>query len=159
MYSRLPGDRIPGARKIGWPGGSPKATLCIALIFFVCFVAVKAFVGTIHGPGDPELTKNVHLELVDWHIVGLWVINSPCCWFRVANYNNVPIKNVTIRYKTFGYSGELLSEGTYTLAGSQASEYVVKAGSVKNFIEQYIGLVALESDMLQVELVSVERAR
>jgi hypothetical protein len=153
MHSRLPGER-----KIGWPGGSRKATIIMAVIFLSCVIAVKSFVGSIHGPGDPELTKNVHLELVDWHIVGLWVINSPCCWIRVANYNNVPVKNVTIRYKTFGYRGEMLNESTYTLSGATPADAVVKAGSVKNFIEQYIGLVALESDMLSVELVSVERA-
>ena len=149
--------RLPGERKIGWPGGSRKATLVLVAIFLIGFVVLKGFVGSIHGPGDPELTKNVHLELVDWHIVGLWVMNCPCCWVRVANYNDVPVKNVTIRYKTFGYKGEKLTEGTYTLSGATPADAVVKAGSVKNFIEQYIGLVELESDMLSVELVSVER--
>ncbi|MBZ0294613.1 MAG: hypothetical protein K8L99_18760, partial [Anaerolineae bacterium] len=65
--------------------------------------------------GNKELAKNIHLELVDWHIVGLWVINCPVCWIRVNNYNNVPIKNVCFRYKTFGYDGELLTVGTYTI--------------------------------------------
>lgn len=100
--------------------------------------------------GDPELTKNVYIELVDWHIVGLWVINCPCCWIRVKNYNNVPIKDVCFRYRTYGYDGELLTVGTYKL------EYDVPAGGIKNCIEQYIGLVDLESDMLSLEIVSVE---
>ncbi|MBX3072897.1 hypothetical protein KF707_10015 [Candidatus Obscuribacterales bacterium] len=149
--------RLPGERKIGWPGGSRKRFLVYSMLLLFAFFGIKLFVGTIHGPPDEELKRNVHLELVDWHIVGLWVINSPCCWVRVANYNDVPIKNITIRYKTFGYRGEPLDVGTYTLSGAQASDYVVKPRSVKNFIEQYIGLVALESDMLSVELLSVER--
>ncbi|MCA9802564.1 MAG: hypothetical protein KC777_11400 [Cyanobacteria bacterium HKST-UBA02] len=99
---------------------------------------------------DAALTRNVRLELVDWHIVGLWVINCPNCWFRVENYNEVPIKNVTLRYKTYGYNGELLDTGTYTMDGE------VGPGRAKNFIEQYLGLVNLESDMLSVELVSVD---
>lgn len=109
--------------------------------------------GGCGGPelhADAALTRNVRLELVDWHIVGLWVINCPCCWFRVENYNDVPIKNVTFRYKTYGYNGELLTTGTYTMEGE------VAPGRAKNFIEQYIGLVDLESDMLSVELVSVD---
>ena len=103
---------------------------------------------TCHG--DPELTKNVYLELVDWHIVGLWVINCPVCWIRVKNYNNVPIKNVCFQYKTYGYEGELLTTGTYKL------EYDVPARGLKNCIEQYVGLVDLESDMLSIDLLSVE---
>lgn len=151
-------SRIPSESKVGWPDGSKKKRIIlIASLLLVIYIGFKMFVGTFHGPGDPELTKNVHIELVDWHIVGLWVINSPCCWIRVANYNNVPVKNVTIKYKTFGYKGEQLSEGTYTLSSATPADAVVKAGSVKNFIEQYIGLVDLESDMLMVELVSVER--
>jgi len=152
MHSRLPSER-----KIGWPGGSPKRTLVIVAVLLIGYIGLKMFLGSFKGPGDPELTKNVHLELVDWHIVGLWVINSPCCWVRVANYNNVPVRNVKIRYKTFGYRGEQLTEGTYYLSGATPADATVKAGSMKNFIEQYIGLVDLESDMLSIELVSVER--
>ena len=100
--------------------------------------------------GDPNLTKNVYIELVDWHIVGLWVINCPVCWIRVSNYNNVPVKNVCFQYKTYGYQGELLTVGTYKIEGE------VNVGQAKNFIEQYVGLVDLESDMLSIELLSVE---
>ena len=105
---------------------------------------------------SPELAKKVYVELVDWHIVGLWVINCPCCWIRVVNYNNVPVKNIRIRYKTYGYNGELLTNHTYTLERDKP-EGVVGPGAAKNFIEQYIGQCDLESDVLSVELESVEQ--
>lgn len=35
-------------------------------------------------------------------------------------------------------------------------EYEIKPQQAKNCVEQYIGLVDLESDMLSLELVSVE---
>ncbi len=130
--------------------------ILITLSIYFVFKLVMGCHGPM-GPGDPELTKNVHIELVDWHIVGLWVMNCPCGWVRVANYNHEPVKNVRIRYKTFGYKGELLNEGIYTLSGATPADAVVKAGSVKNFIEQYMGLVDLESDMLSIELVSVDK--
>ena len=124
------------------------------LLPLVVFLVVSASsLSGCSGPpcnGDPELTKNVYLELVDWHVVGLWVINCPVCWIRVKNYNNVPIKNVCFRYKTYGYEGELLTVGTYKM------EYEINPQQAKNCIEQYIGLVDLESDMLSLELVSVE---
>ncbi len=97
-----------------------------------------------------ELSKNVHVELIDWHIAGLWIINCPVCWVRVSNYNNVPVKEVCIRFRTFGYDGKVLSEGTYTMEGT------VGPVSVKNFMEQTVGVVDIESDMLSVDLVSVE---
>src|ERR1700729_1605398 len=55
---------------------------------------------------DPELSKNVRIELVDWHVSGLWVINSPVCWFRVYNYNAKPITDITINYETFDFEGK-----------------------------------------------------
>lgn len=117
----------------------------------VIVIAIQALLTcTKLGPGDPRLSKNVYVELVDWHIVGLWVINCPCCWIRVTNYNNVPIKNVRIRYKTFGFNGELLTQDYFTIDGH------VGAGESKNFIEQYIGNVDLESDSLIIEIVSVD---
>ncbi|MBX9770748.1 MAG: hypothetical protein K2X29_05225 [Candidatus Obscuribacterales bacterium] len=132
--------------------GKPGAVRVLLIAALCLLFATNALSGCsmAHGKGR-NLAKNVYLELVDWHIVGLWVINTPCCWIRVANYNDVPIKNITIRYKTYGYEGQLLTTGTYTL------EYEVAPGSVKNFIEQYIGLVDLESDMLSVEVESVEQ--
>lgn len=123
----------------------------LPLLLFVAITATS--LSGCSGPachGDANLTKNVYLELVDWHIVGLWVINCPVCWIRVSNYNNVPIKNVCFQYKTYGYQGELLTVGTYKIEGE------VNVGQAKNFIEQYIGLVDLESDMLSLELLSVE---
>ncbi len=132
------------------------AAILICLSMYFVFKLMVGCHGPL-GPGDPELTKNVHVELVDWHIVGLWVMNCPNAWVRVANYNNEPVKNVRIRYKTFGYKGELLNEGTCTLTSAMPADAVVKSGSVKNFIEQYFGLVDLESDMLSIELVSVDK--
>ena len=151
-------SKLFSQRKFGHSGDRKATVVLFLLVALIAFFTLRMLHSCIgHGPGDRELAKNVHLELVDWHIVGLWVMNCPCCWIRVANYNDVPVKNVCIRYKTFGYNGEQLSEGTYTLSGATPADATVKAGSVKNFIEQYIGLVDLESDMLQVELVSVDR--
>jgi len=103
---------------------------------------------------DPELTKNVRVELLDWHVSGLWVINSPVCWFKVYNYNNVPITDITVTYQTFDFDGKVLDKGTYTLldAGEPA---VVQANSPKNCVEQYVGIVSLESDKLSTALKGV----
>ncbi|HEY9714361.1 MAG TPA: hypothetical protein V6C72_12900 [Chroococcales cyanobacterium] len=100
--------------------------------------------------GDAELTKNVYIELVDWHISGLWVINCPVAWIRVRNYNNRPVKEITIQYNTFDVEGKPLNQGTMTIENS-----TVGAGQVKNFAEQYVGLVDLRSEKLSVKLVSV----
>jgi hypothetical protein len=105
------------------------------------------------GPqGNEALTKNTYIELVDWHISGLWVINAPVAWVRVKNYNNVPIKDVTFQYSTFDFDGSLLDQANYTCEGE------VPPGQVKNFIEQYLGLVNLRSQKLMVKLVSVTQA-
>ncbi len=152
-------DIPSGEQQFGKKRSSRKATIVALALLVTLFLSIKELSGCIgHGPGDPELTKNIHLELVDWHIVGLWVMNCPCGWVRVANYNKVPVKNVRVRFKTFGYNGEQLNESTYILSGATPADGTVKAGGVKNFIEQYMGLVDLESDMLSVELVSVDRA-
>ncbi|HEY9718206.1 MAG TPA: hypothetical protein V6C69_12105 [Trichormus sp.] len=104
------------------------------------------------GPeGNEALQKNIYIELVDWHISGLWVINAPVAWVRVKNYNNVPVKDVTIQYTTFDFDGTQLDQGNTTLG--EGAE--VPAGQVKNFIEQYLGLVNLRSQKLMVKLVSV----
>ncbi|MCC7528015.1 MAG: hypothetical protein IT342_05805 [Candidatus Melainabacteria bacterium] len=100
---------------------------------------------------DAELSKNVYMELVDWHISGLWVINCPVAWMRVLNYNSVPVKNPKVSYATFDFEGKRLSSGTYVMEGE------VPAGQVKNFIEQYLGLVDLHSDKLAVKFIGVER--
>jgi hypothetical protein len=108
--------------------------------------------------GDPALTKNVYLELVDWHVAGLWVINSPVAWVRVANYNQVPVKDITFQYNTYDDDGTPLDQGTYTLTDSDGNSSVVKAGSMKNFIEQYLGTVNLHSMKLRLKLLSVNQA-
>lgn len=99
--------------------------------------------------GNRELTQNTHFELVDWHISGLWVINCPVCWVRVANFNAVPIKNITFQYNTYNFENVPLDEGTYTIEES------VPPGAVRNFIELYVGLVHLESEKLSCKLLSV----
>lgn len=98
---------------------------------------------------DPNLVKNTYLELVDWHVSGLWVINCPVAWVRVTNYNTRPITDITFQYDTYASDGRPLNQGTYPLEG------VVEPGQTKNFIELYLGLVDLESEKLSVKLISV----
>lgn len=102
--------------------------------------------------GDPELTRRTTCQLVDWHISGLMIINAPVAWLRVTNYNSVPIKDVTVQYNTYDTEGHPLSEGTYTIEG------VVQPGTMKNFIELYLGIVDLHSERLTVKLLSVSPA-
>ncbi|MBX9692828.1 MAG: hypothetical protein K2Z81_10620 [Cyanobacteria bacterium] len=122
---------------------------CLTLVILICSTLACTSC-TERKLGSVELAKNVYIELIDWHISGLWIFNCPVVWVRVANYNNVPVKEVCIRFRTFGFDGKVLSEGTYTMEGT------VGPASVKNFMEQTVGVVDLESDMLSVELVSVE---
>jgi hypothetical protein len=61
----------------------------------------------------------------------------------------VPIKDVVLEYRTYDYEGHLLDVGTYALEGE------IGAGSIKNFIEQYLGLVSLHSDKLSIKVVGV----
>ena len=100
--------------------------------------------------GNPELTAKTRLELVDWHITGLLIINCPTAWVRVGNFNSVPIKNITFQYNTFDENGQAMDEGTFTIEDS------VKPGQTKNFIELYLGLVDLHTERLSVKLLSVE---
>ena len=115
-------------------------------------IALSPLHGCTEGLGDTGLTQKTYLELVDWHIAGLWVINCPVAWFRVANYNNVPIKEVTLQYDTYDWDGRHLDTGRHTIPDSS-----VPPGQVKNFIEQYLGLVDLHSERLTVKLISVEK--
>jgi hypothetical protein len=101
--------------------------------------------------GDPQLTGNTRVELVDWHITGLMVINCPVAWVRVANYNNVPIKDVLIQYNTYDEHGTPLDQATYVIEGE------IGPGNIKNFIEQYLGLVNVHSERLSIKLISVKR--
>ena len=121
------------------------------LIVVLSVVATSLSGCSVQVLGDDQLARNVYVELVDWHISGLWIINSPVCWIRAVNYNNVPVKDVRIRFKTFGYNGEVLSSGTYTLEGT------IGPGGVKNYMEQSIGVVDLESDMLSIETDTVQK--
>lgn len=107
------------------------------------------------APGDPELTKNVRLELVDWHISGLMVINSPVAWVRVTNYNPVAIKDITFDYDTYDEEGKPLDHGSFTI--QDPVYHTVYPGEVRDFIELYIGLVNVRTEALRINLVSVAR--
>lgn len=115
------------------------------------FVAISSVLSSCSGPLgiDPVLTRNTYVELVDWHIAGLWVINCPVAWIRVANYNQVPVKDIRIKYYTYDFDGKLLNEGDFMIEDS------VPPGTVRNFIEQYLGLVDLHSDKLSIKMVGV----
>lgn len=102
--------------------------------------------------GEPELTARTQIFLMDWHISGLWVINCPVAWIKVANYNTVPIKEITLQYNTYDAHGRPLDQGTFTIEGT------VGPMQTKNFIELYLGLVDLYSERLSIKLLSVHRA-
>jgi hypothetical protein len=119
-------------------------------VLAICLLSSVMLNGCSTESGDAALTSKVVFELVDWHISGFWVINCPVAWVRIANYNTVPIKNITFEYDTFDVDGKFLDRGTYTIPEGE-----VEPGGVKNFIEQYLGLVSLPSDKLSVKLVSV----
>jgi len=91
---------------------------------------------------------------MDWHISGFWVINSPVAWIRVYNYNDVPIKEVTIQYNTFDEANNPLDQGTYTIdetiLPSQYRQYT-------DCIEKYLGLVSLYTERMSIKLISVQR--
>ncbi len=126
------------------------SVVCAALLLTTFLLTLSVTVtGCTAEPGDSALTANTRVELVDWHISGLWVINCPVCWIRVANYNTVPIKDVTVTYDTYDFDSKPLDHGTYTLDGE------VGPGQVKNFIEQYVGIVGVESDKISVHLSTV----
>jgi hypothetical protein len=120
-----------------------------ASLIFCCLMVCGC--GTAVG-GDAELTKQTYMELVDWHVSGLWVINSPVAWIRVLNYNSVPIHNISFQYNTFDADGTPLDEGTYNI------EDTVQPGQTRNFIELYLGVVNLHSEKLNVKLLAVSRA-
>jgi len=128
--------------------------LLLPLITLFCILPATITACTPDIMFDSTLTKNVRLELLDWHVSGLWVINSPVCWFKVYNYNNQPVTDITIDYQTFDFDGKPLDKGTYTLLDS-GEPSVVQANSPKNCAEQYIGIVSLESDKLSCQLKGV----
>lgn len=135
----------------GPPLLGPRRSILQPLLFVLIVAALVPCLTGCHGSkGDPSLTHNTYLELVDWHIAGLWVINCPVAWVRVANYNPVPIKNITFKYWTYDEVGHQVSDGTFTIEDN------VAPGTVRNFIEQYLGIVDLHSDKLSIKLLHVD---
>jgi len=94
------------------------------------------------------------MVLVDWHISGLGIINSPVAWVRITNYNTVPIEDIVLSYATYDYDGKQLNEGTCPIIDGK-----VPAGQAKDFIELYLGLVDINSEQLSVQLQSVKRGQ
>lgn len=124
--------------------------LLMAICLTVCLVLSACDAGE---PESEQLAKNVQLQLVDWHISGLWVINSPVAWVRVSNYNNVPVHDITFEYKAFAADGRPLDHDTFTIDGT------VPPRSTRNFIELYLGLVDLYTERLSIQLLSVHQVK
>jgi hypothetical protein len=102
---------------------------------------------------DEALSSNVRCELVDWHPANAFgIIRCPIAWIRVTNYNNVPIKHVKVQYLTYDVQGNLLNQDVYELEGG-----TVEPSQVKNYFEQYLGLVNTHSERLGIKLESVDR--
>lgn len=133
-----------------WTGISPFK--CNAILACLTSLLILSSCDAI-DPESEALTQNVALELVDWHISGLWVINSPVAWIRVTNYNQVPIHEITLDYETAATDGRPLDHGSFTIEGS------VGPCTSKNFVELYLGLVDLYSERLSIKLRSVHRAK
>ena len=127
----------------------------LAVVGMACLIAFGAWLyGVITEPREPEVTElyqNTQLELVDWHISGLWVINSPVAWVKVTNNNTVPV-HVCFEYKTYNHEGKQLDRGTFNI------EEPVQPGTTKGFIELYLGLVDLYTERLSVKLMRVRPA-
>ncbi|HEY9777670.1 MAG TPA: hypothetical protein V6C81_28155 [Planktothrix sp.] len=128
-------------------------SLLLAAVIVSCVTA-----GCGPPPVDANLTKNVYLELVDWHVAGLWVINSPVAWIRVANYNQVAVKDITFQYNTYDEDNTPLDEGTFTIIDTEGKSAVLRGGQMHNYIEQYLGVVNLRSQKLRVKLLGVNAA-
>ena len=129
-------------------------TFIYAAVLGNCLLCSHLFIPPPEQPSlESDLVKNTYVELVDWHISGLWVINTPVAWIRVKNYNTVPIKNMLLEYSTFDGNTELLNHGTYEI------EDEIPPRSLKNFFGEYLGLVNLCSDKLSIKLVSVKQAK
>lgn len=123
----------------------------INLVLGLCLLigAGSMLFGCSLPEGDKELTKNCTVELVDWHITGLMVVNCPVAWLKVTNNNSVPVKDITVQYDTYDEGGAHLDVGTFTIEGT------VQPGITKNFIELYLGIVNVHSEKLSVKLLSV----
>lgn len=124
--------------------------LSVALLAVVFCCTLSAC--EIHTPEDEAISQRTQIVLMDWHVAGFWVINSPVAWVRVYNYNQVPIKDITFQYNTFDEEGHPLNQGTFTIEGT------VPPMTSKNFIELYLGLVDLPSQRLSIKILSARRA-
>lgn len=129
-----------------------KSVLLVLTMAVLTLFALK-FANVQHAEtSDQAIANGTTVSLMDWHISGLWVINCPVAWIRVTNRNPVPIKNINFEYRTYTTDGKPLDTGTYEIDGT------VPAQSTRNFIELYLGLVALETERLSIRLLSVKRA-
>ncbi len=129
-------------------------TFIAALPCLVCLTWLSScsyIAGYLPG-GDPELTANTELVLMDWHISGLLIINSPVAWIKVYNHNDVPIKDIYFQYNTYDAAGRPLDQGTYTL------EEEVLPHTQKSFVELYLGLVNVYTEQMSIRLLSVKPA-
>ena len=101
---------------------------------------------------DPELLRHTRLQLMDWHISGLGIINSPVAWVRIWNDNSVAIGDIVLSYATYDYEGHRLSDGTCPIPDAK-----VEPHQRHDYIELYLGLVDLHSEQLSVQIQSVGR--
>jgi hypothetical protein len=116
------------------------------------FLSLTLFGCSGHSQEQQLLSANTAIVLMDWHIAGFWVINSPVAWVRVYNNNDVPIHEITFEYHTYTDEGKLLDKGTFTIEGR------VEPRGMKNFAELYLGIVDLYSQRLDIKLLSVKKA-
>lgn len=124
------------------------------MVLAPCLFAVTLFGGCgTENIEEPTLSSHTRLELIDWHISGLAIINSPVAWVRIWNMNTVPIGDIVLKYTTYDYEGHQLNEGTYTL-----DDKVIPPGQRRDYIELYLGLVDINSEQLTVQIQSVHRA-
>jgi hypothetical protein len=124
------------------------------------FACTTLFAGcAIEQPTDKVLLSNTHIRLMDWHISGFGIINSPVAWVLVTNNNLVPITDIVLEYTTFDYEGHQLDVGTCPIVDANGVPSTLQPGEAKNFIELYLGLVDLQTEQLKVECYSVRAAR
>lgn len=124
--------------------------LILSSVASVCMLVLSGC--EIIDPQAEQIAANTQIQLVDWHISGLWVINSPVAWVRVTNMNDVPIHEINFEYEAFAADGRTLNKGDFTIEGT------VPPHTTKNFIELYLGLVDLYTERLSIKLKHVRRA-
>jgi nucleotide-binding universal stress UspA family protein len=153
---RLVRDQALGPHERGEPTANFRVRQVLMTLAIIGLLSLFAFTfantgRNIDPSSDQAVTANTNFALMDWHISGLWVINCPVAWVRIQNNNAVPIRSILFEYRTFAADGKPLDVGTYEIEGT------VPPHTTKNFIELYLGLVALESERLSVRLLSVKR--